>query len=225
MSEQFRPASAGSPAGYGPGHTSRGELREPEPYRICKTTGKTRVAQGEGRDGMQPRAGLGPNYSQQEMDNWEMGDARPFGGYEGQGGYGGQGYGQGYGGGMQQYGVQQQHDGFQQYGGQRQHSGQQQYGSQQQIGSQRLQQMHDQHGQQMQQMQQRYSAYDQQQQQQTSCGAHSSGMSASTVDPHRTPNQRPVGEGQDYSDPLGDRKVVISALELARVGIFLGCGI
>ena len=68
--------------------------------------------------------------------------------------------------------------------------------------------MYGRHGQ---QVQQRYSEYDQQQ-----CGARSSGVSTSTADPHRAPNQRPVEEGQDYSDPLGDRKVVITHAELTN---------
>ena len=149
MSEQFRPASADSPAGYGPGRTSRGELREggqsqEAPYRIRKVD-KANGAQGQAASGgchpgsghpnpgghqpggMQPRADYGPNYSQYEIDNWEMGEDGPW-----QGGYGH--YGQGYGDGT----VQRQGWPI----------------------SQRMQQMHDQHGQRMHQMQQRYGWHD-----------------------------------------------------------------
>ena len=69
MNEQFRQSSLDSPSGYGPGHTSRGELRDEsqEPYRI------SRVAKGTpnlGQTGdFQPKGGY---YSQQEIDNWEV---------------------------------------------------------------------------------------------------------------------------------------------------------
>ena len=76
------------------------------------------------------------------------------------------------------------------------------------------------HQQEMQQVQQQYTFHDRQydqQQQRNSCGAHSSGVSASTANPRRVPNQHPVlGGSQVYSDPLGDRKVVITAEQLAN---------
>ena len=42
----------------------------------------------------------------------------------------------------------------------------------------------------------------QQQHDQQQCGARSSGVSTSTVDSHRTLNQRPAGGDQDYDAPL-----------------------
>ena len=80
MNEQFRQSSLESPSGYGPGHTSRGELRDEsqEPYRI------NRVAKGTTNVGQtgdpQPKGGY---YSQQEIDGWEMGPSSQWtGGYD-----------------------------------------------------------------------------------------------------------------------------------------------
>ena len=85
MNDQFRPASADSPAGYGPGRTSRGELRDgdPQPYRIRRVEkGMARVDPnlgGHQPGGMQLRD---DNYSQQEIDNWEVDEGNPWvGGY------------------------------------------------------------------------------------------------------------------------------------------------
>ena len=82
MNEQFRPASADSPAGYGPGRTSRGELREgdPQPYRIRRVNrGESPSLSGHQPGSMQERGG---NYSQEEIDNWEVDEGNPWmGGY------------------------------------------------------------------------------------------------------------------------------------------------
>ena len=68
MHEQFRSSSVDSPAGYHPGRTSRGELRgDQEPYRIRRVEkGTTHKGQP---GGMQPS---GDNYTQYEIDNWEV---------------------------------------------------------------------------------------------------------------------------------------------------------
>ena len=79
MNEQFRQSSMDSPSGYGPGRTSRGELRggDQEPYRIRRVEKGTPNMGQPG--GMQPR---GDNYSQFEINNWEMDQGNQWvGGY------------------------------------------------------------------------------------------------------------------------------------------------
>ena len=82
MSAQFRQSTAGSPAGYGPGRTSRGELNEGEkqPYRIRRVNrGESPNLGGHQPGSMQERD---DNYSQEEIDNWEMDEGSPWtGGY------------------------------------------------------------------------------------------------------------------------------------------------
>ena len=168
-------------------------------------------------------------YPREGLFNWP-GPADAYGGY---GDYGGQG--QGY---QQSQGYQHQYPalgaGGQRLGGQQRGSlgGQQQQQQQhQQQHQQHQQHQQRQHGGQQQQMQDARQQMPQANTQHRAgmaaarsepppphqrCGALLSEVSASTADPNRVLHQHPVGGSQSiYSDPLGARKVMISAEKLA----------
>ena len=100
----------------------------------CRHEGGHPIPGGHQPGGMQPRADLGPNYSQQGINDWEMDDggaARKYGGHGVHGSIGGQYYARSavYGGGLQRHRypaavwVQQQRWFGGQQGGQQQHEG------------------------------------------------------------------------------------------------------